>query len=174
MTTSTEALAKERAILRAFKGYPSWSGKVTRGLIDDFLEYVEDVSAEAVTQAVENFREGAMERDNGFPLTGPELAGAARKCQRDIDIRDFWSKTDWLIEGSPEWKALCEAKGIRSLPKIEYKGNDPKLRGTEGWYCDKEQTAVLAPLIAKHSKEAARIARRGALHLPSAKGVRNA
>jgi hypothetical protein len=165
MNTSTENLAKERLILKIFKGYPSWSGKVTRALIDDYLEVVESVSAQAVAQAIAAFRSGSMDRDNGFPLTAPELAGEARKHQTAIDVAEFWDKTDFIQVDSPEWKALCEAREIRSMPSIEYKGPRAELRGTFGWYAEKSEVARHTPLIAKHRKEAKRIAARGPLRL---------
>lgn len=165
-TTQADRLAKKAMIPRLFKGYPSWAGKVTIDLINDYLEYVEDVSAEAVELAVKAFRSGGMDRDNGFPLTGPELAGEARRHQRAIDIATFWDKTDFVVDGSPEWKAICEARGVKSLPLVEYKGPLPALRDSLGWFIEKAEVSRHAALVFKHQKEAARIAKRGALHLP--------
>lgn len=168
-TTQADRLAKKAMIPRLFKGYPSWAGKVTIDLINDYLEYVEDVSAEAVELAVKAFRSGSMDRDNGFPLTGPELAGEARRHQRAIDIATFWDKTDFVIDGSPEWKAICEARKVPSLPSIEYKGPRDGLRGSFGWYVEKAEVTRHAALIFKHQKEAARIAKRGPIAIPAPK-----
>ncbi len=167
MTTSTEALAKERAIIRIFKGYPSWAGKVPKSLIDGYLEYVEDVTAEAVTQAIENFRKGKLDRDNGFPLTGPELAGEARRCQDEIEVRDFWDKHTFILPGSPEWLGLCEAQKKGSFPLVEARSGP--YRGKVGWYVTNEQVQEASTQIAKHRRELARIAKRGPLTLPAPK-----
>jgi hypothetical protein len=165
MTTTEDRLAKKAMIPRLFKGFPSWAGKVTIDLINDYLEYVDDVSAEAVERAIKTFRSGGMDRDNGFPLTGPELAEIAHKAQVEIDMEQFWDKNDFLEVGSPEWKAICEATGVKSMPTIEYKGPNRKFRGMQGWYVTTAEMKQHAALIEKYRAEAKRIEARGPLRL---------
>lgn len=166
MLKPTEKAKIATELERLFKTYQS-SRTIEPEAVVYYVEDCAEFSAEAVGEAIVRFRKGLVpERSAAFAPSVAEFVSEVRDRQTAIDVREFWNKTDFLLVGSPEWKALCEMREIPSMPAIEYKGPNEEFRGKIGWYVDKSQMKSAAPLIAKYRKEAARIAARGPLRLP--------
>ncbi len=133
-----------------------------------WLEDRADFSVEAVLKAITDFRTDQVpDRSAAYAPSVAEFVGHARKCQTAIDVAQFWEKTDFVLLDSAEWKGVCEARDVRSMPSIEYKGPRGDLRGSFGWYVEKAEVQRAAPLIAKHRKEMLRIEKRRPLRLPA-------
>jgi hypothetical protein len=131
-----------------------------------FVEDAAEFSFAAVMDAIGRFRRGEVaDRNDDFAPSVATFIKEVRACQEAIDVRDFWDKTDFVLLDSAEWKALCEARGVRSMPSIEYKGPRRELRGSFGWYAEKVEVARHADLISKHRAEMLRIEKRGPLLL---------
>lgn len=145
---SNDNLAREALILRLFKGLPSWDGRVTRRIIDDYIEYVPEVRIDALKQAVENFRRGLVEgHDLAFPATGPELAKEAERIQAKLQNDEYWAKVEFIAYDSAEWKAMVEMRG-RQMPVVER-------NYIKGWYVSRDDLDPLAPRIAELKQEMA-------------------
>lgn len=157
---------------RLFKTYQS-SRTIEPEAVVYYVEDCAEFSLEAVNEAITRFRRGLVpDRSPAFAPSVAEFVSEVRERQEAIDVREFWDKTDFILLDTPEWKGICEARDLRSMPSIEYKGPNAEFRGKFGWYVDKAQVKAAQPLIAKHRKESARIAARGPLRLSAAKTQR--
>jgi hypothetical protein len=135
-----------------------------------FVEDAAEYSFEAVMEAIARFRRGQVpDRNDDFAPSVSAFIKEVRSCQELIDVRDFWDKTDFLLIDSAEWKAICEAREVKSMPSVEYQGPRSDMRGKLGWYVEKIEVARAAPLIAIHRAEMRRIEQRGPLLLPALK-----
>ncbi len=134
-----------------------------------FVEDAAEYSFEAVMEAIARLRKGQVpDRNDDFAPSVSAFIKEVRACQEAIDVRDFWDKTEFITVDSAEWKGICEAREIRSMPTVEYQGPLRDLRSTMGWYVDKADVARAAPLIAKHRAEMLRLEQRGPLRLTTA------
>lgn len=165
MLNPKEKAAIARELDRFFRTFQS-SRTIDPAAQVYFVEDAAEFTYEAVTEAIKRFRTGRVaDRNDDFAPSVSAFIKEVRACQEEIDVRDFWDKTDFVLLDSAEWKALCEARGVKTMPSIEYKGPRRDLRGSFGWYAEKLEVARHADLIAKHRDEMLRIERRGPLHL---------
>lgn len=80
--------AREALILKLFRAFPGAENKISRAVVNEYLEAVEKFSVTALGAAVAQFREGLVERDShAFVPKAPELAIVARRCQSVEDMR---------------------------------------------------------------------------------------
>jgi len=55
--------------------------------VETYCDATKDVSLEALTRSVEQFKSGRVERNNSFPPAAAEVAENARQWQRALDSR---------------------------------------------------------------------------------------
>lgn len=134
-----------------------------------FVEDASEYSLPAIMEAITKFRTGRVaDRNDDFAPSVATFVKEVRACQDRIDVAEFWDKTDFVLVDSAEWNGMCEARGLKSMPAVEYKGPRGELRGSFGWYVAKDEVKRAAPLIVKHRKEMLRLEKRGPLRLPGA------
>jgi hypothetical protein len=126
-------------------------------------------------EAISRFRRGLVpDRNDDFAPSVSDFIKEVRARQEAIDIRDFWDKTEFIAIDSAEWKGICEARDVRSMPAVEYQGPRNDMRGQVGWYIEKIEVTRAAPLIAKHRAEMRRLEDRGPLRLTDAANLKRA
>lgn len=150
MLKPSEKATIARELSRFFQTYQSTKSIEPAAQVY-FVEDSSEYSMEAIMEAIKRFRKGLVpDRNPDFAPSVAAFVAEVRAQQDIINSRDFWEKTDFLVFESPEWFGICEARGIGSMPRVEYRGADKALHGELGWYCTKEDVALAAPLIAKH------------------------
>lgn len=101
-----------------------------------FVEDVAEFSYRAIEATIVAFRRGEIpDRNPAFPPSVAEFVTAVRRRQAEIDVAEFWDKTDFIEEDTPMWRALVKLRG-RSMPTVENKGR-------VGWYVLKEDVAAV-------------------------------
>lgn len=73
-----ERQAREAVILKLIEGFPSLSGRATRGLIDAYVDASEHCHVSALNQACKRFARGEVPGQNpSYPPTAAEVAAQA-------------------------------------------------------------------------------------------------
>jgi len=77
------------------------------------------------------------DRNNAFAPSVAEFIHEVERRQEALDVETFWEKTAFVELDSPQWKAVCRARG-GSMPCIERNGKS-------GWYVPKDELARVTP-----------------------------